>query len=503
MTIMGKVYLVGAGPGDPGLLTLRGRDCLARATVVIYDALAHPALLEHALGAERIYVGKQAGRHSLPQEDIQRVMLEKARAGETVVRLKGGDPFVFGRGGEEALALAEAGIPFEVVPGVSAGIGVPAYAGIPVTHRGLATSVTFLTAHPRGDGHDTLGFDTLATAGTLVFYMGVKNLPVAVKELRALGRDAATPVAIIEWGTYARQRTLTGTLANIVARAADSAIEAPALVVVGTVATLREQLAWFEARPLHGLRVAVTHTRKRQGYLERRLTELGADVLPFPTLRIEPVEGPGIPEDVADFDYIVLTSVNAVEMLLELLARTGRDARALAGVRLCVPGTPAVAEALRARCLEPDVLPNGFGAEAVLQALNEVGGSIAGKRILLPRADIARGSIPESLRTAGAEVSEVVAWQTAPPRDAETAIATLTAFDPHLVVFTNAGAVHHFAGLVGEGRLKRLGEKVVLASLGPVTTRALQDRGLKAAIEPANSELPHLVEAICAWRATG
>jgi uroporphyrinogen III methyltransferase/synthase len=500
MQSLGKVYLVGAGPGDPGLLTLRGRDCLARADVVVYDALAHPALLEHAPGAERIFVGKQAGRHSLPQEDIHRVLIAKARAGAMVVRLKGGDPFVFGRGGEEALALAEAGIPFEVVPGVSAGIGAPAYAGIPVTHRGLTTSVTFITAHPRGEEPHELGLARLATEGTLVFFMGVTNLPAAIDELRALGRDGATPAAIIEWGTYARQRTISGTLDTIAARAVEAVIEAPALVVVGEVAALREDLAWFEARPLHGLRVAVTHTRQRQGYLEQRLIELGADVLPFPTLAIEPVGPPGIPLHVTDFDYIVLTSVNAVEMLLDMLARAGRDARALAGARLCVPGTPAVAEALRARCLEPDVLPKGYGADAVITALEEDGG-VAGKRILLPRADIARGSIPEALRAAGAEVTEVVAWHSAPPKNAESNISTLAAFEPHLIVFTSAGAVAHFSAMLGEARLTAIRAHAAFASLGPVTTGALREHGIAVAIEPSQSELPHLLEAICAWRA--
>jgi uroporphyrinogen III methyltransferase/synthase len=500
MAPVGKVYLVGAGPGDPGLITVRGRACVERAQVLVYDALVPPALLDLApAGAERVFVGKSPGRHSLPQDEIQRVLIEKARAGATVVRLKGGDPLVFGRGGEEALALADAGVPFEVVPGVTAGVAAPAYAGIPVTHRGLAASVSFITGHPREGG--SLGLDRLAREGTLVFYMGVTNLPAVAEELMRLGRSPDTPAAIIEWGTCARQRTITGSLGSLHEQAAAAGVEPPALVVVGESVSLRESLSWFEARPLHGLRVAVTHTRQRAGYLEQRLLELGADILPVPTVRFEADPETPAPVDPSACDWIVLTSVNAVEMLFGHIAQQGRDARSLAGVRLCVPGTPAVLEALRARFLEPDATPEGFGAEAIRRAL-ESHGALAGKRVLLPRADIARGAIATELRAAGAQVDEWVAWRGAMPENARETAAALLQFQPGCVVFTSSAAVRHFARMLEPQQAASLRLAAVFAALGPVTARALHEHGLEPAIIAREPGLPHLVEAIVQWAGT-
>lgn len=497
MCNFGKVYLVGAGPGDPGLITVRGRACIERAQVLVYDGLAPPALLELApAGAERVFVGKTPGRHSLPQEEIQRILLEKARGGATVVRLKGGDPFVFGRGGEEALALAEAGIPFEIVPGVTAGVAGPAYAGIPITHRNLAASVSFITGHPR-EGEE-LRLDRLALEGTLVFYMGVANLPAITGELLRLGRLPDTPAAVIEWGTCARQRTIAGTLATLPEQAAEAGVESPALIVIGETVNLRDALSWFEARPLHGVRIAVTHTRRRAGYLEQRLRDLGADVLPFPTLHFETAGETLPPVDLSCYDWIVLTSVNAVEMLFDLLAQQGRDARALAGVGLCVPGTPAVLEALRARFLEPDATPEGFGAEATRLAL-EAHGPLAGKRVLLPRADIARSSIAAELRAAGAEVDERVAWRGVLPADAAEAAAGLLRFVPDCIVFTSSAAVNHFARILGEEQIGTLRSMAVFASLGPVTTRTLTGHGMPPQVVPGQPDLPHLVDTIAHW----
>ncbi|HNR30789.1 MAG TPA: uroporphyrinogen-III C-methyltransferase [Candidatus Hydrogenedentes bacterium] len=503
MSEFGKVYLVGAGPGDPGLITVRGRALLECADVVIYDALIPPELPRRAARAERIFVGKQADRHSLPQEDIHRILIEQARRHACVVRLKGGDPFVFGRGGEEAAALAAAGVPFEVVPGVTAGVAGPAYAGIPVTQRGLASSVTFLSAH--GASGDAAPLEDVAHTmleGTQVVYMGVAGLPRVVEALIRAGRAPDTPAAVIEWATFARQRTIAGTLETLCAQCRRAGIETPALVVVGPAAALHERLRWFEKRPLHGLRVAVTHAEQHAGALEARLRDLGADVFAFPAIRIEAVDAP--PEvDLAAYDWVLLMSVNAVDMLFHLLARSGRDARALAGARLCVAGTPSVLEAVRGRYLEPDAVPAHFGADAVVAALEAAGGPLSGKRVLLPRADVARSALPAALRARGAAVEDLVGWRKAPAETSRDAVEALLAFAPEVVVFTNAAAVGCFASLLDAAQLARLRGGAVFASLGPVTTAAAREQGLEIQIEPPRPDTAHLIEAVCAWRVRG
>ncbi|MCF6287335.1 MAG: uroporphyrinogen-III C-methyltransferase, partial [Candidatus Hydrogenedentes bacterium] len=361
----GKVYLVGAGPGDPGLLTLRGLQCLQRAEVVVYDALVNPLILEHAVHAERIYVGKQADRHSLPQEEIQRILLEQAIAGRQVVRLKGGDPFVFGRGGEEALSLAAAGLPFEVVPGVTAGIAAAAYAGIPVTHRGLAASVTFITGHLSGGGKILdIDFGRFDPKGTLVFYMGVGALAQIREGLLTNGWQGDTPCAVIEWGTCARQRTVTESLDRIAAAAASAAIGAPAIIIVGAVAVLRESLAWFESRPLYGLRVAITHAQQGNDTLEERLRTLGADVYPCPTVEISPEARPAGLGDLRAYQWIVLTSPNAARMVFAALDEGDHDARYLGDVTICAVGASTLA-ALEERFIRPDVVPENYTSDAV------------------------------------------------------------------------------------------------------------------------------------------
>lgn len=496
----GKVYLVGAGPGDPGLLTLRGRQCLEQAQVVIYDALVHPALLEYAPRAELIFAGKQADRHSLPQEEITRILLEQARRYDTVVRLKGGDPFIFGRGGEEALALAEAGIPFEVVPGVTAATGAAAYAGIPLTHRGLATSVTFLTGHVGTGEGDLPEFANIGLEGTLVFYMGVKNLGRIVQALLDLGRAPETPAALIEWGTYARQRTLSATLDTIEAQAREAGIGAPSLFVVGETVSLREQLAWFEARPLFGLRIALTHSAQPKGRLEAQLQELGATLFSFPTLELAPAPPPALPAPLDSFDWIVFTSANAAQMLFEYLDQQGLDARALARSRICAVGSNT-SEALRRRFLRPDAEPQGYEPEQLLETLQRTA-SLRGMKVLLPRSDIARASIADTLRGAGAAVREWAAYEKRSPAASPETVQALLQFDPALVVFTNAGAVQNFAQLLGPA-LSALKQRAAFASIGPVTSRAAEDQGLEVAVEPAHHDLLHLVEAICAWSAGG
>lgn len=503
MARFGKVYLVGAGPGDPGLITVRGRECLALAGAVVHDALANPALLLLAPGAELIDVGKRPGRHRLRQEDINRILVAQAARHGCVVRLKGGDPFVFGRGGEEALALRAAGAPFEVVPGVSAGVAAPAYAGIPVTHRGLAGSVTFVTGHLPPGAPGGLDYSDLPRSGTLVFFMAAANLEAIAAALQARGRSPGEAAAVISWGTCARQRTAAGTLGDIASRAAEAGIGAPAVLVVGPVAALREELAWFEDRPLFGLRVAVTHAPERAGRLEGELRGLGAEVFPFPTVAFTPAAAPAALNP-ADYDWIVLTSANAVDMLLQLLAGAGRDVRALAGARLCAVSAPSVLEALGQRALAPDASPEGFGAGAIVEALQSVTPSLAGLRVLVPRADIARGSLPDALRAAGARVEEVAAYHAAPPPGAAEGAAGLLAFGPRLVTFTNSEAARNFCRILDEEQRAALARDCAWAALGPVTAEALRASGLAPAVVPARPSLPDFVEAITGWwRAQG
>lgn len=494
----GIVYLVGAGPGDPGLMTLRGLRCIQLAEVLIYDALVNPALLRHAPQAEHIFVGKLSDRHSLPQEEIQRMLVDHARRGLTVVRLKGGDPFVFGRGGEEALALADAGISFEVVPGITAGIAAPAYAGIPVTQRGLATSVTLITGHLSGDGNALdIDFTRLSPRGTLVFYMGVAALPTICGELVRHGWEKETPCAVIEWATYARQRTVTGTLQCLPDSVARAGLGAPAIIVVGPVAAMRDQLAWFENRPLFGLRVAVTHTEHRKGPLEEQLAALGAGVFSFPTLEVEPESNPDALIDPGRHDWIVLTSANGVEMLFASLDHAGKDARSLGHVRLCAVGASTL-DALATRYLRADVIPENYTSEAIVRAMQLVS-PLEGASVLVPRADIGRAGLAGALSAAGATVEEAVAYHTRLPAAAAERVGELAAFEPHLVVFTNAAAARNLAQILPSEELAALRKSAAAASIGPVTSRAVEAAGFAIAVEPERHDVVNLVEAIVAW----
>ncbi|MBW3629725.1 MAG: uroporphyrinogen-III C-methyltransferase [Gemmatimonadetes bacterium] len=416
---MGSVYLVGAGPGDPKLLTLRAAELLAAADFVVYDALVHPAILEHAPErAERQFVGKRGGETSVSQETITSLLVELAGRYEVVVRLKGGDPFVFGRGGEEAEALALAGVRFEVVPGVTAGIAAPAYAGIPVTHRGLASCVTFVTGHedPTKESSDLDWAHLARVGGTIVFYMGVRRMEENLGRLVAAGRSPDTPAALVEWGTYPRQRTLTATIGTLVGEAERAGVGAPALVIVGDVVTMRERLRWFESRPLFGRRILVTRARAQASGFAAQLEALGAEVIQFPTIRIT---GPADAEplraavkQVDGYDWVVFTSVNGVERFWREMRSSGRDARSLAGVHLCAIG-PATAAALELEGVRADLVPAQFISEAVADALaDEV--DLTGARILLPRAEVSREALPALLRERGATVDEVAAYRTVP-----------------------------------------------------------------------------------------
>jgi uroporphyrinogen III methyltransferase / synthase len=494
----GFVSLIGAGPGDPGLLTLRGAEALSVADVVIYDYLANPALLAHApLDAERIYVGKKAGSHTLSQDEINALLVERGLAGQQVARLKGGDPFVFGRGGEEALALAEAGIPFEVVPGISSAVAAPAYAGIPVTHRGLASSFAVVTGHEDPAKEETaLDWERLATGvDTLVLLMGIGNLPQIVEQLVAHGRPADTPVAVVRWGTMPDQQMVSGTLADIVESVETARLKPPAVTIVGAVASLHDRLRWFESRPLFGQRVLVTRSREQASALSSRLRSLGAEVIELATIRIAP------PEDWAPLDrairmlphhdWIVFTSVNGVGYFWQRLAQAGLDARALHGLRLAAIG-PATAAELTARGLRADYVPDEYVAEAVATGL----GDVRGLRILLPRADIARPALAELLRQGGAEVVEVAAYRTLQPengQDLRDLLARVT-----VATFTSSSTVRNLVAMARDASLDpgvALSHAIV-ACIGPITAQTARELGLAVDVVAASYTIDGLVQAL-------
>ncbi|HEX8321706.1 uroporphyrinogen-III C-methyltransferase [Longimicrobium sp.] len=492
----GTVYLVGAGPGDPGLLTLRAAELIARADVLVYDALVSPAILERATAPRRIYVGKRGGEHSRTQDEINDILVELAREHRCVVRLKGGDPFVFGRGGEEALILARAGVPFEVVPGVTAGIAAPAYAGIPVTQRGMAASVAFVTGHEDPTKAETdVDWAHLARGvGTVVFYMGVGRMAENFRRLVEAGRAADTPAAAIEWGTYPRQRTVTGTLATLPDIAREAGIGAPSLIVVGEVASLRDQLAWWDRRPLSGKRIVVTRARAQASEFAAALEALGAETVQFPTVRIDP---PADPEPLrraaagaGSFHWIVFTSANGVQHFWAALEEGGGDARSLAGVRVCAIG-PATAAALKERGVRADLVPGEYVGEAAAEALLAAG-PVGGLRILLPRADLARAAVPDRLRAAGADVVEVEAYRTVQDgAGADTVRRMLERGEVDAVTFTAASTVRNFVQLVGAGTGGAL-----VASIGPVTSAAARELGLQVDVEAAEYTIPGLLAAI-------
>lgn len=494
-SISSKVYLVGAGPGDPGLLTVRGKACLEAADCVVYDALVNPTLLSLAPQAERVYAGKQAGRHSLPQGDINALLLSLARKYRFIVRLKGGDPFVFGRGGEEALALAEAGIPFEVVPGVTSGIAVPAYAGIPVTHRGLARGVTFVTGHTDEQGRFLLEAEDLPRRGTVVVYMGVRSLPEMVRVLRESGRGGETPAALLASGTYATQRVVVSELDQIVSRAQEEGIAPPALLIVGEVISLRDTLSWFEKRPLFGRRILLTHARRERDALAEGLAALGAEVMVMPAVAFQPLEADDSLPGILDSDWLLLTSANAVTHLFDALRVAGRDLRALGAVRLLSVGRSAT-EALEARHARPDASLDNHEPERVTAALRAAGAQ-AGARLAILRSDLTRRALSQVLRDEGYSVMELSAYSAAPPVEAGTEAAVL-AFAPQVVVFTNSAAVRNLCATLPPERLAELLRGTQVASIGTVTSTVLREMGIGVDLEPPEPTIARLIERIAA-----
>jgi uroporphyrinogen III methyltransferase/synthase len=499
----GKVYLVGAGPGDPKLLTIRGKECLQRADVVLYDYLANPALLAIAPPeAERVYVGRRGRQAYDDQGYINRLLIQKAGEGKVVVRLKGGDPFVFGRGGEEAEAVAAAGVSLEIVPGVTSAVAVPAYAGIPVTHRTFASSVAFLTAHEDpAKGASGLDWSRMASGpGTLVFLMGVKNLPSVVDHLITEGKSPELPVAVIRWGTRAAQRTLVGTLRDIVRKVAEAKLEPPALVVVGEVVRLRERLNWFESKPLFGKRILVTRATEQAGDLSERLAELGAEPIECPTIQVVPPESwapmDRAIEDLPRFRWVVFTSVNGVKRFLERLRLAGKDTRALAGATLCAIG-PRTAEELAAAGLKADLVPADFQAEGLLDAMLQAGVA-AGDHVLIPRAAAARELLPEQLRRMGVDVRVVPAYRTVRPAiDMDPIKEWLRAQAIDVVTFASSSTVTNFCDwFESREELAATTGGAAIACIGPVTAKTARERGLAVAVTAGQNTIPALVDAI-------
>lgn len=494
----GKVYLIGAGPGDPGLFTLKGKRCLEEADVVAYDALANPRLLAFAKpDAELIYVGKRGGAHALPQEEIGALLVERARAGKTVARLKGGDPFVFGRGGEEAEELVVAGVPFEIVPGVTSAVAAPAYAGIPLTHRDFTSTVAFVTGHEDPTKADSgIAWDKIATGiGTLVFFMGVGQLPEIVRKLMEHGRAPETPAAVIRWGTRADQEVVTGTLRTIVERS--RGMKPPALIVVGEVVALREKLRWVERKPLFGRRILITRAREQASAFAQVLEAAGAEVVEFPTIRIVPPDS-WEPLDAAirqlrEYRWAIFTSANGVRFFWDRLTAGAKDARDFHGITVCAIG-PATAAALLERGLRADLVPGEFTAEALVEVIGNE--PIRGARILLARAAEAREVIPEELSRRGAVVDVVPAYRTVQnTSDADQLRAMLREGKIHAVTFTSSSTVKHFLDLVGE-EAQALLQGVVVASIGPITAETASRYGIVSQIVPEAYTIPALADAL-------
>jgi uroporphyrinogen III methyltransferase/synthase len=492
----GKVYLVGAGPGDPGLITVKGQKCLAEADVVVYDRLLGESLLEKVRpGAERLYVGKAPGHPVLSQAEINRLLVEKGREGKAVVRLKGGDPFVFGRGGEEAEALAEAGIPFEIVPGVSAAVAAPAYAGIPLTHRQLASSFTVVTGHEDPAREvSRLDWGKLARGDTLVLLMAVQNMPQIVEKLVAGGLSRKTPVAIVEQGTGPRQRTLVGTLDTIAARAEKARLRPPAVIIIGRVVQLRKKLRWFDNRPLFGRRILVTRSRQQASALSQLLAQHGAEAVELPTIALHPTDDGALEQAIASleaYSWLIFTSVNAVDAFCEALSCNQQDARALQGLKLCAIG-PATAADLERHGLKADYIPQEYTTAAIVSGLKE---RASGEKILLVRAEGVSGEMVTGLAGAGVEADQVAAYRTAAATEgAGRARQLLEKGEIDMVTFTSSSTVRGLAALLDDEL--RLLDRVKVACIGPVTAATAKALGLSVDVMAREHTIPGLVQAI-------
>lgn len=493
----GICYLVGAGPGDPGLFTLKGKEVLEKADVVIYDSLVNPELLRFAPPhAEIIYAGKRSHHHTLSQQEINNLLVEKTKAGLTVVRLKGGDPFLFGRGGEEAEAIAAAGLRFEIVPGVSSAIAGPAYAGIPVTHRSFGSTLTIFTGHEDPEKADSqVDYSSLAKApGTKVMLMGVERISQIVERLLAEGMPSQTPCALIHWASTPKQKIITSTLSDFVRDVTTAGLGSPAVVVFGEVVRLRENLAWFEKKPLFGKRIAVTRTRQQASSLLRALRDLGADAFEMPMIRIAPPKRPAqfreLVTDSHRYDWIVFTSPNGVEAFFRQFFEIYSDARCLGPAKIAAIG-PATAAKVREYHFAVDLMPEKFIAEEIVAAFNQIG-SIENQLFLLPRAEGARDLLPKKLAEMGAIVDEAIAYRTVPETDDPAGgVRRFQEEGADIVTFTSSSTVENFHSLglsIPQGCLS--------ASIGPITSKTMRDLGMRVDIEATRHDIPGLIEAI-------
>ena len=497
----GMVYLVGAGPGDPGLITVKGLECIKAADVVIYDRLAGPGLLAHRRPDARcIYVGKKPDHHALSQAEINKLLVEEASRGQMVVRLKGGDPFVFGRGGDEAEELAGQNIPFDIVPGVTSAVAVPAYAGIPVTHRNHTSTLAVITGNEDPEKDDSsIQWAKIATgAGTLVFLMGMGNLPAISSKLMEHGRPPGTPVALIHRGTHPEQRTLVGTLDNIAGLAAKAGFKNPAVIVVGEVVKLRDSLRWFEKKPLFGKRVLVTRSREQASVLSGSIRRLGGEPVEFPTISItDPADYAPMDSAIgqlAKYHWIIFTSVNGVRYFFDRLRHLERDIRDLHGIRIGAIG-PQTQKTLLELALRVDYVPGEYRAEEIVAGLRDK--IEPGQRVLLPRADIARQALPEGLAQLGAVVDEVTAYRTVTGRG--DAPEQLARGDIDIITFTSSSTVRNFVELLGGYKVSDLTGRALVACIGPITGQTALELGLPVHIQAREYTIGGLIKAILSY----
>ncbi len=500
-TIKGKVYLIGAGPGDPGLITVKGLECIKQADVLIYDYLASPTLLNYASkNAEIIYVGKKGGNHTLSQDKINSLIVDKADKGFIVTRLKGGDPFIFGRGGEEAEALIKKGIAFEVVPGVTSAIAAPAYAGIPLTHRKFTATVAFVTGHEDPTKTESnINWSALAKGiGTIVFLMGVKNLPRITTRLINCGMPSDTPVALVRWGTTPKQFSITGTLENINDRVKSIGLKPPAIIVVGDVVKLRKKMNWFENRPLMGKRIVVTRAREQASDLVKLLSNLGAECLECPTIKVAPPDDwkllDAAIDNISSYNWLVFTSVNGVNYFFKRLFAQGKDVRALSKLNTAVIG-PATEKRLFNFGLKSDIVPKSYRAESIIEAFGNE--DINGKKILLPRAKEARPILPVELTKMGALVDEVTSYYTKEvPNSADLLLKRLKEDTIDLVTFTSSSTVKNFKAILPDNIFDSQMKNITIACIGPITADTAKSLGFDVHIVANSFTIPGLCEAI-------
>ncbi|MGL1932643.1 MAG: uroporphyrinogen-III C-methyltransferase [Desulfotalea sp.] len=502
---LGKVYLVGAGPGEPGLITVRGKQLLQRAEVVVYDYLANPKLLKHApKSTEFIYVGKKGNaHHAYTQEEINQILVDNSQAGKMVVRLKGGDPFIFGRGGEEIQEIQAAGIPFEVVPGVTSATAAATYAGIPITHRDFTASVAFLTGHEDPTKKKSnIDWSKLATgAGTIVVYMGIKNLPIIVDNLVKNGRDPKTPVAVVRWASTPQQRSVVGTLETITEVVAEAKIKPPALIIIGGVVSLRETIDWFEKRPLFGKKIIITRTRDKASELVYELEESGANCIECATINISPVKKPKeldcALERINEFHWILFTSLNGVKYFFERLHAKGMDARDLKGPSIAVIGK-STADYLHTFGVNADLIPSVFTGEGLAESLLDQG--IEGRSILIPRAKQAREVVPETLRGAGAQVTIAPVYINNPVVDKrDDILRELKSGTVDVLTFTSSSTVTNFISMLNlehQEELVTLLSGTQIVAIGPITAKTVTDNGLTVDVQPTTHTIPAMLEAI-------